>query len=49
MEGGVQERFIKVGSAPRSKPLHFYIPFLAEKKKSLFHMPSIDESPLLHT
>ena len=29
--GGTQQSFILGGSAPRSKPLPFYIPFLREK------------------
>ena len=29
--GGTQHSFIRGGSAPRSKPLSFYIPFLMEK------------------
>ena len=29
--GGTQQRFIRGGSAPRSKPLPFYIAFLLEK------------------
>ena len=29
--GGTQQSFIRGGSAPRSKPLLFYIPFLTEK------------------
>ena len=35
--GGAQQSFIRGGSAPRSKPLPFYVPFLIEKV------------PLLHT
>ena len=29
--GGTQKRFIRWGSAPKSDPLPFYIPFLTEK------------------
>ena len=29
--GGTQQSFIRVGSAPRSNPVLFYIPFLTEK------------------
>ena len=29
--GGTQKNLIREGSAPRSDPLPFYIPFLAEK------------------
>ena len=29
--GGTQQSFIRGGSAPRSSPLPFYIPFLTEK------------------
>ena len=30
-EGGTQQIFMRGGSAPRSNPLPFYIPFLTEK------------------
>ena len=32
LPGGTQQSFIWGGSAPRSKPLPFYIPFLTEKE-----------------
>ena len=47
--GGSQQSFIRGGSAPRSKPLPFYEPFLIEKVSLLhtsqrkwypFHIPS---------
>ena len=47
--GGTQQSFIRGGSAPRSKPLPFYVPFLIEKVPLLhtshrkwypFHIPS---------
>ena len=47
--GGTQQSFIRGGSAPRSKPLPFYIPFLTEKvplsytfrrKWHPFHIPT---------
>ena len=47
--GGTQQTFIRRGSAPRSKPLPFYVPFLIEKiplwhtshrKWYPFHIPS---------
>ena len=34
--GPTQESFIRGGSAPRSKPLPFYIPFLREKVPLLY-------------
>ena len=47
--GGTKQSFIRGGSAPRSKPLPFYIPFLREKvplsytfrrKWHPFHIPT---------
>ena len=47
--GGIQQSFIRGGSAPRSKPLPFYVPCLIEKVPLLhtsyrkwypFHIPS---------
>ena len=47
--GSTQQSFIRGGSAPRSKPLPFYVPFLIEKVSLLhtshrkwypFHIPS---------
>ena len=48
--GGTEQSFIRGGSAPRSKPLPFYIPFLTEKvtlsyifhrKWYPFHIPTV--------
>ena len=34
--GGTQQIFVRGGSAPRSNPLPFYIPFLTEKVPLLY-------------
>ena len=45
--GGTQQSFIRGGSAPRSKPLPFYIPFLIGKIP--FRIPSIENcTPFLY-
>ena len=44
--GGTQRSLIRGGSAPRSNPLSFYIPFLTERY--LFRIPSIDKWYPLH-
>ena len=44
--GGTQKSFIRGGSAPRSNPLPFYIPFF--QKKHPFRIPFIGKTHPFH-
>ena len=37
--GRTHQRFTRGGSAPRSKPLPFYVPFLIEKVPPFVYLP----------
>ena len=44
---GTQQSFMCVGSAPRSNPLPFYIPFLTEKGTPFVHLPLTNGTPFM--
>ena len=47
--GGTQQIFIRGGSAPRSIPLPFYIPFFAKKVPLDVHFIDEDDFINMHT
>ena len=46
-EGGTHESFVRGGSAPRSNPLPFYIPFFVEKETLPYTFHSLKMYPFL--